>query len=459
VPSRRPLPRPTSRSRDISYSDHAKAPVQEPETDPIFPTGSPAINGPIPTSRSKFSSAPKELHPDESARIRNASAHRARWEQSPEGAGRTLNVSEILGTKMPPAQIYAVQGWDRQSDSGPRVYDRQLPGMSDPNAAPRPARWEEHSVETRMHIERALAERGTSIDQMADDIGAQIDQANVRAAVEGHSGRPYAMDFYSEGEPRQVLDQSARDLGIAQPIHALMNAFTSPNTKFAHETAAGTTYPNDDAARHSVEHALRGGTSEDFSNERTDGSGKRHQGYVTNMKKAVDAMNMHLEGVQPRDWRSESGKPLVGPKTGPYANSWSDTHPQFTVGDLHTGGGGAFPHLGSDKPIMTTPSGKTKLDKQGKPKRDKSERERAIESVPFSHAAVDYAMRQAMAQRGLGSVRDSQATQWGEEQLQRGEAGLRGVPTVEKAYPRLGPTPEISGQQEMFPWVRNDPES
>ena len=56
----------------------------------------------------------------------------------------------------------------------------------------------------------------------------------------------------------------------------------------------------------------------------------------------------------------------------------------------------------------------------------KSEREKAIEqtgvgaSLPF-HSAADYAARRAVMERGLGtSVRESQAAQWGEEQIKRG---------------------------------------
>ena len=447
-------PRPNSRSRDISYSEHVDIPVQGPEADNTFTPGGPRSHGSLPTDRSRLAKAPKDLKPAESDRIRGASVARDHWEESPEGAARTRDVSQLLSTQMKPAQIYAANGWDQQSGVGPKVYDRQLPGMSDPSAAPRPPRWEEHSPETRMHVERALAAHGTSIDQMADDLGAQLDQANVRAAEMGHSGSPYAMDFYSTGEPRKVLDQSARDLGIPQPTHALMNAFTSPQTKFSQDTKEGRRYPNDEAARHVVEHVQGGGTSADLTNDRTDGRPGKHQGFERNMRTAADAMAMHQAGIPPQDWARESGSPMVGPKTGPYANSWSDSHPQFTVSDVHTGGGGALPHLSSGKPLMRDESGEVKLSSSGKEVRDKSEREKAIETIPYAHAAVDYAMRQAMQKRGLSSVRDSQATQWGEEQIQRGEAGLRGAPSPSRAYPtRPSGRKQLEGQDEMFPGV------
>jgi hypothetical protein len=447
-------PRPNSRSRDIPYSEHVDVPVQGPEADNVFRPGSPRSKGALPTDRSRFARPPKDLTPEESASIRGASVARDHWEATPEGEARTRDVSQLLSTQMKPAQIYAVNGWDQQTGVGPRHYDRQLPGMSDPAAAPRPVRWEEHSPETRRHIERALAAHGTSIDQMADDLGAQIDQANVRAAEAGHSGNPYAMDFYSTGEPRAVLDQSARDLGIPQPTHALMNAFTSPQTKFSQDTNSGRRYPNDEAARHVVEHVQGGGTATSLTNERTDGSGKRHQGFVGNMRTAATAMEMHLQGIPPQDWAGPSGDPMVGPKTGSYANSWSDSHPQFTVADVHTGGGGALPHLSSEKPLLRGESGEVLLSQSGAERRDKSEREKAIETIPYAHAAIDYAMRQAMQKRGLGSIRDSQATQWGEEQLQRGEAGLRSAPSSSTAYPtRPSGRRQIEGQIEAFPGV------
>ena len=57
-----------------------------------------------------------------------------------------------------------------------------------------------------------------------------------------------------------------------------------------------------------------------------------------------------------------------------------------------------------------------------------------------------------MKQRGVGHVRESQAAQWGEEQLQRGESGMKGGPKHDEVYG--GGTKktqrQIPGQQEMF---------
>jgi hypothetical protein len=136
----------------------------------------------------------------------------------------------------------------------------------------------------------------------------------------------------------------------------------------------------------------------------------------------------------------------LAPKTGPYANSWSDTHPQFFVSDIHSGGGGGLPHLSSYKGAG-----------EDRAKNEKSERETAIERIPHFHSAMDYAARQAMVVRGLPSVRETQAAQWGEEQIQRREeATAKGwstahYPSEETAYPtsrRI--TKRDSGQQSLF---------
>jgi hypothetical protein len=93
-----------------------------------------------------------------------------------------------------------------------------------------------------------------------------------------------------------------------------------------------------------------------------------------------------------------------GPKTAAYHNAWLTNTPQFLVSDVHTGGGGMLPHLGTYKA-----SG---VNKQ------KSEREEGIATLGF-HAMADYAARQAMHKRGLGRLGQAQAAQWGEERIRR----------------------------------------
>jgi hypothetical protein len=320
-----------------------------------------------------------------------------------------------------------------------------------------------------------LAERGTSVEQMGKDFGAQLDQAYLRAeqfrpevresqvldaqhsgaAIPSYGMHPYGMDFYSTGEPRKVIDESAKELGIPQPVHAVMNSLTSPQTKFQqiHKTGE-VSYPNNDVAMHAVRHAQAGGTYEDVSNQIT-GTEKRHQGFKTNLRKAVRATEQHMEGVSPSDWRGVPSKSNPegsslwenAPKTGPYANSFSDTHPQFVVGDVHTGGGGGVPHLSSDKPVLRDAEGNPRLNKEGREIRDKSEREKAIADVPFYHSAMDYAVRQEMIKRNLGSVRDTQGAEWGEEQLSR---NLKSGPKEHQVYKRQDVFHQQAQQGKLF---------
>ena len=427
--------------------DHVKAPTQ-----PVPVSGERVKEAP---AKSPMRNAPVAMTDAERGTARAARAERRAWEATEAGQARTKDISQLTQeagtaaagrpqTAVPVGMIHFLNNYGKPATPGPRHYDVQLPGMADPDAAPRPPRWEELSPEQRAHTERALSMRGTSVDQISKDLGAQFDQATWRAQNRG-ADKPYAEDFYSTGEPRKVIEQSARDLGIPATIHAQMNAFTSPNTKFSRQSGGQTVYPNDIAAKHAVLHAQAGGTPESLSNElRTTGlvdqdNPTRAQGYTTNMRKASSAFSQYMEGVAPADWvtGTDGAGPFdSSPKTGPYANSWSDSHPQFFVSDVHSGGGGAFPHLGSEKPIKTSLEGQPVLDKQGKPVRDKSRREAALESVPNSHSAIDFAARQAMVARNLGSTRDFQAAQWGEEQIQRGEAASRrGDPRLASNFP------------------------
>ncbi len=395
----------------------------------------------LPPERSMYAKAPKPLTPEKQIAQDKAGASRRSWESSPEGVARTRDAAALHGAGANTAQIYQMNRAP-SVDPGPRHYDTQLPGMSNPQTAPRPPKWEELSDEHRAHAEQGLAKYGTSVQQMTQDYGAQLDQAHHRA-WSARADRPFTEDFYSVGEPRKVIDRSAAELGIPPTVHAQMNAFTSPNTKFSQNTPSGeTAYPNDTAAKHAVKWVQQGGDPEAITNSLSDtGLGtQKAQGYTTNIRKAAKAFAQHEQGVEPADWVTGSGAKDSGPfdaspKTGPYANSWNDSHPQFFVSDVHSGGGGMLPHLGSEKPVKLTASGQQVI-KDGKPVRDKSEREVALSSVPYFHSAADYAARQVHTERGIGSTRSGQAAQWGEEQLQRGERdGARGFPKPADAYP------------------------
>lgn len=356
--------------------------------------------------------------------IRKAAAGRKKWEASETGQARTTGITpETHG--MTAGQYHFERNYNNPT-IGPRHYDEQLPGMADPDAAPRPPRWHELSEAQQGAATAGARAHGTSLDKMTSDMGAQLDQAVTRAATFGHA-RGHAEDFYSTGRPREVIDQSAKDLGIPKTIHAQMNAMTSPNTKFsAHRGGTGEVYyPNDEAAQHAVRHVQQTGSDKLVTNnlEHTGTGRGKAQGYTTNVRKAASSFHQHQQGVRPGDWITSkdgtAGPFDSSPKTGPYANSWNDSHPQFTVSDVHTGGGGFLPHLSSSKPISKDKAGKVKYDDSGRPERDKSAREQAVASIPHFHTMADHAMRGAMGQRNMPSVRDAQALQWGEEQIQR----------------------------------------
>jgi hypothetical protein len=177
------------------------------------------------------------------------------------------------------------------------------------------------------------------------------------------------------------------------------------------------------------------------------------------------------------------GSSQWGPKTGPFANSFDSHHPDFLVGDMHTLGGGMLPHHETAKPIRMTDDGKKsrhsdfktdprsdaqlqREEGRGAFQPDKSRREKAIEKIGTTapgvewskgkkmtaHSAADFAARQAVMQRGLGtSVRRPQASQWGEEQIQRKAVSPKlDVPSHEDAYPRQGPPLVHPGQLKLF---------
>jgi hypothetical protein len=419
---------------------------------------------PLPTSGEVVHDVPaksshRKLMPEGSmAHEQNAARDvRQTWEASDVGKARMANFQDLhpANANLNSAQVYQglrETGQYRETGVGPAHWDVQLPGMSDPDAAPRPPKWEELPDHVRANIHEHLAAHGTSLEQITADLGSQHDQAVSRAMGEGVS-EPFGTRFYAGkgpgGEPREKLAESAANLGIPELIHGHMTAITSPNTVFAQTTKAGvTSYPNDEAAQHAVMHVQQGGRGAEVDNLMAStgvgghqpGSERHLTARPANIRRASIAYEQYSQGVAPADWvTSGSGTPF-GPKTGPFSNSFSDSHPQFFVSDVHSGGGGAFPHLGTDKPIAYNAAGEMRTDKKGKPVRDKSEREQAIDKVPFAHSAIDYAARQAMQARGIRSTRDFQGGQWGEEQLQRQESAVaRGIspgvlPSHESAY-------------------------
>jgi hypothetical protein len=430
----------------------------------------------MPTPSGKETKAEREVRQArerraEAAKIGHARRRRQAWEQSEEGAARLKDASTHFGTQAAPAQIYQTRQWGETS-KGARWYEQQIPGLENPDAVPQHPRWEDLSPDDQAKTQRALAlHAGVDLDFMERSFGAQLDQSYLRA--EEHSKKvphsaavPYSRDFYTEpvgpdGKPgpRGVMEQGARETDLTLGQYAAVSAITSPNAKFQQ----GDRYPNDETAKAAAYQARVQSPIGAAMPRRRDDPSKQSEGRPANARKAMDAVQQFDAGVpvsaavrRIKEVRanSETGEPgrqeyiedpaqrppLLDPKTspkvGPYHNSWLLDTPDYLVSDVHTAGGGLLPHLSYEKPAKLDASGKERLSSTGQVIRDKSEREKVIERVPNFHVAADYAARQAIAKRGLTSIRQAQASQWGEEGILRKQQDpkLSSMKTPDEAY-------------------------
>lgn len=434
-----------------------------------------------------------------SAAIGKATKQRRSWEASPQGRARTMDIQDLatahhnmdlsdrgmptIGrTALSRAQLYHAMG---VTNEGHGYGDQQLPGFENPHSAPEPPRFEELPAAKQAAVHQNLRQHGTSVGQMKEDFGAQLDQAVYRAHLAGHHDSatgeptPFTAHFYGEhpetapeplDRPKAMMRESRQHLAsqgihVDPSVHTAAIGHVSPNVKFTQGERGNRKSPNIEAAEAVFQQHDAGLSSYEV------GSGKNRQG-VTNQSRPANArravrMMEHVDSGQPlataRNAPSVSnpeGSSQWGPKTGPFANSFDASKPDFLVSDVHTGGGGMFPHLGTKKGIRTDKEGNPSRVKsfRGDPRSDeellqshrprdvfypgKSEREKAVErsgsgaGAPF-HSVADYAARQAIAERGLGSsVRRPQAAQWGEEQVQRKAANPKlDVPSHAEAYP------------------------
>lgn len=451
-----------------------------------------------------------------SSRIGSETRQRRSWEQSEVGRARTRNIVDLNADHMEiqnnqrdamfkggassrlsnldyramkPHEVY--RGLGVTNSEGHGFGEQQIPGLENPHAAPEPPRWEDLSPKHREKTEQNLRLQGTSLRGMQHDFGAELDQSIWRAHVAGASRAstgepvPFTAHFYGHtphdapaplDEPQDMMRESREHLaskGIhADPnVHSAAMAMVSPNVKFTAGERGARTSPNIEAAESVFEQHAAGSQWQDVSSG-VNRTGTRNQSRPANSRRAAKMME-HVEAGgtvgSARNAPSMSkpeGSSMWGPKTGPFQNSFDPQHPDYLVSDVHTGGGGFFPHKSTDKPFKTNPDGSLVRMTQFRDhnisddelrrqvggsafQRDKSDREKAMEqsgtAVPGSegkkvtfHAAGDYAARQALAERGLSSsVRRPQASQWGEEQLQRGEQNPKlDVAGPHEAYPQ-----------------------
>jgi hypothetical protein len=367
-----------------------------------------------------------------------------------------------------PHTAYSLMDLHRQEPTSPHPLGQQeLPGMTSrrtgiesglisrhnatalPDLAPAPQRWEEMHPHEQQHTLAMARQYGVTPESMHRSFSAQLDQGHLRAREHGMT--PYASHFYSgddpsrpstptDMQPREVLKQSATANEVPFSTQVLGNAKTSPKTKFRQVSAAGEVrYPNDEAATVAIQSAKAGIPHEQVTKP------PGLQALEGNVKRASYMTSAHLAGTpmdeirNPPSKTSPQGGEAFGPKTGPYANSFIDPHgsSQFFVSDVHSGGAGMAPHIPHEAPFKRDESGEIALTAANRPKRGKSQREDYL-GIPGIHALHDHVARQVMHERGLHSLSGAQATQWGEEQVSRGEIdrGARQVTLVsmEDAY-------------------------
>lgn len=346
---------------------------------------------------------------------------------------------------MSPTQLYAHYGFE-QKDKGPGVGERQIPGLEDPQALPEPKRWEEHTPKEQARIQRAVKlKTGATMDTMERDFGSQLDQAFLRSREHG-ADRPYASDFYTSGEPAQVLRRTAQRTNAPLGLVAAVNADTSPQMKFrsVDRKTGHVSYPNAEQAEHAIRHVQEGGYPENISKETL--TGQARAGFDKNLTKAARRADQVLYGGKTvsETYAGRSGTSGFGPKTAAYHNSWLPDTPDFLVSDRHTAHGmlaHVSPHV-EQKRDPDTGEGKTRaVWDYGKkqwvddPVYGKSPVERTVETKGY-HAMADFVARKVLHSRGLGRIRQGQGAQWGEEQLQRGESGTsKQAPRVSDVYP------------------------
>lgn len=418
----------------------------------------------------------KEAHLE----TRRAVARRKRWEQTPEGQERSVDIQQATGGTHTPAQAYHELGIRH---SGMGHGQDTLPGMEDPHTLHTPTRWEDLTPEQQAHGQRELRRRaGTDIPTMSKQFGAQMDQGYLRALSAGHTDpsgapTPFTKHFYDDDtpegapepldRPKKIMTEAARKHGVDLRTMVAATALTSPNVKFTEGPRGARTSPNVAAAESAVIQHHEGVPSYNMTHLRDPETGKATStARPANLRRAGRMLEHVAQGGQMSEARNapslsnpEGSSMWNAPKVGPFANSFQSDVPDFFVSDLHSGGGGMVPHLGTEKPFKLDAEGNRIRNREFRddPRSDeeleashrggahkvyvkeKSERELAIET-PHFHSMADYAARQALKARGMGeSVRQGQAVQWGEEQIRRKiETPRLDVPSHEMAYPKLG---------------------
>lgn len=340
---------------------------------------------------------------------------------------------------------YRATGWDHEEGETATAHPLQGTLFEHPGTVANPTPWEHMTPEARAHTVRRLSEFGITPESAIAAHGARIDKGMHQE--DGQHGSFYStMGESSTGAkmPKQVLTDAARENKVHLYTQAATNAITSPQNRAVGTTASGEVeYPNNEAATHAIQWAKGGGTGHSYQYhpdyyvppedkvpnpktgklEKAPGETRGYpvRGYPANAAKAIDVTH----GIEHRGMSvAEAWAGSRNPKAGPFHNAWvAPEHPEgnFTVLDTH--------ELEAMAPHAT-------------------EHEDAILKIPGVHAFNDFHKRQAMGQRGLGTVHRTQSLTWRSTKVDEGHE--RDV--AELTMMRKAPEPHVEhpGQLDMF---------
>ena len=347
----------------------------------------------------------------------------------------------VMSGPLSPATVYKEMGW--HDNSRHSAGQQALPGMGSlaegrrdglvsstgggtalPDTVP-VARWHHLSNGEKMATEAHAARFGVTRASAKAAFSANLDQAYSNS-----NGAPHARDFYTDQSPHMPAGHivaAAKESGRTVSAVATATAITSPQTEWG-PTAEGH-YPNIRAARQAAIHV--GPPSVLQHPTVSDDSSKKIGTFTGNVRKAVVAVRQEDEqGVLARDLRgapsqaNPTGSGLFGgggqQKTTAFRNALVDPEgPESSfVSDVHSGGRGMAPHL--------TPTDAGNYLKH-----------------PGIHQFHDHIAREVMQERGMQSINNTQAAQWGQAQL---DSDPKRVNTPKAA----APAGEVHGQADLF---------
>lgn len=425
--------------------------------------GKGAAQGPASVYRVRDAKAPTgQAKATQTRAAKKGTAKREAWEASETGQSR---MSSPVQSGVHPATLYREQGW--HDNSRHPEGQMTLPGMGSlaegrqaglvsatgggttlPDTVP-VARWHHLSNGEKLGVEAHAARFGVTHDSAKAAFAANLDQAYANS-----NGQPHARDFYVDQSPHMPAGHivaAAKDTATSVSSIATATAITSPQTEWG-PTAAGH-YPNIRAARHAAAHT--GPPAKVTQPTLSDEGTKKVGTFRGNVRKAVVAVRQEESGTVAADLRGaptksnpEGNRIFGGPgqqKTTAFRNALVDPEgPQASfVSDVHSGGRGMAPHLSPDE------AG-------------------AYLKHPGIHQWHDHIAREVMRERGMQSINNTQAAQWGQAQLDSTAGGRvqttprsPGHGTSEGQQSLFGDDPHpaaahIEAAHEQQPWTHGD---